>query len=65
MTFPERDVHKMIAEFRVTYERVHARIQVREFASSHGLKQMRHLRMLEEQKAWKGEDGLDRNQDYS
>ena len=35
-------------------------IRVRDFAATHTLEQIRRVRMLEKQAAWKREDGFDR-----
>ena len=55
MTFPERDAQKVKEELVASW-RAGERIRVRELASSHRLEQ--HLRILEEQEAWKREDGF-------
>ena len=60
MPIKERDVRKIIAKVKETSWRLRGCIQVRELATTHRLEQMRRLRMLEEQKAWKREAGLDR-----
>ena len=52
----------MIVVLRVTCERVGELIRDRELASSHQLEQMRHVRMLEKQAAWKRERGFDRTE---
>ena len=55
----ESDVRKIIAEVQATSCRLRQRIRVRELAATHRLGQVRRLRMLEEQKAWKREAGFD------
>ena len=60
MSIYESDVRKIMAEVQATSWRLRECIRVRELATTHGLGQMRRLRMLEEQKAWKREDGFDR-----
>ena len=59
MTVDERDITNMIAEVEATSWRLCKTIRVRELAATHRLGQMRYLRMLEEQKAWKREAGFD------
>ena len=59
MSIQERDVRKMIAEVEATSWRLRECFRVRELAATHPLGQMRRLRMLEEQKAWKREAGFD------
>ena len=59
MTVDERDITKMIAEVEATSWRLRETIRVRELAATHPLGQMLHLRMLEEQRAWKREAGSD------
>ena len=62
MTVDECDVRNIIAE--VLIEAINWRlrecIRVKELAATHRLEQMRRLRILEEQKAWKQEIGFDR-----
>ena len=63
MIFQNRkhDVRQMIEEVKATSWRLRECIQVRELCATHRLvRQMRRLRMLEEQKAWKREVGFDR-----
>ena len=60
MAFPERDVRLMIAKLAATIWRIHELIRHRELALSHKLKQMRRVRMLEMQAAWKRDGGFDR-----
>ena len=60
MTADERDIANMIAEVEATSWRLRETIRVRELAATHRLGQMRHLLMIEEQKAWKREVGSDR-----
>ena len=60
MPIKERDVRKIIAEARATSWRLCECIWVRELSATHSLGQMRRLRMLEEQKAWKREAIFDR-----
>ena len=50
---------KIIAGVESTSWRLRESIRVRELAAMHRLGQMRRLRMLEEQKAWKQEAGFD------
>ena len=59
LPFKELDVRKMIAEVETTSWLLRECIRVRELAATHRLEQMRRLRMLEEQKAWKRESGFD------
>ena len=61
MTLDECDVRKIIAQVLVegTSWRPRETIQVRELAATYRLGQMRRLRMLEEQNAWKREAGFD------
>ena len=59
MTVDERDIANMIAEVNTTSWRLRETIQVRELAATHRLGQMHRLLMLEEQQAWKREDGVD------
>ena len=56
----ECDVRLMLAVLRVTRECVRELIRDRELASSHQQEQMRHVRMLEKQAAWKREGSFDR-----
>ena len=60
MTFPERDVRLMMEDLAATHWRGHELIRVRELAPSHKIEQMRRVRMLEKQAAWKREGGLNR-----
>ena len=60
MFYPERDVRVVTAALRATRERVCELIRDKELASSHQLEQMRHVRMLEKQAAWKREGSFDR-----
>ena len=60
MSIDESDVRKIIAEVKAKRWRLRECISVRELAATHKLGQMRHLRMLEEQKAWKRETSFDR-----
>ena len=62
MPTEESDVRNIIAEILIEVTSWHLRksIRVRELAATHRLGQMRRLRMLEEQKAWKREAGFDR-----
>ena len=60
MTFSERDVRFIIAELEAACWRVRTLIRAWELASSHGLEQMRRVRMLEMQEAWKRKGGFDR-----
>ena len=62
MTVDECDVRNIIAEMltEATSRRLRECIRVRELATAHRLGQMRRLRILEEQKAWKREVGFDR-----
>ena len=53
------DVRKIIAEVQTTNWRLRQCIWVRELTATHQLGQMRRLRMLEEQKAWKREAGFE------
>ena len=50
----------MIAEVEATSWRLCECIRVKELAATHRLEQIRRLRMLEKQKAWKRETGFDR-----
>ena len=59
MSIDESDVRKIVAEVQATSWRLRQCIRVRELAATHRLGQMRRLRMLEEQKAWKREAGFD------
>ena len=52
-------MRKIVAEVEATSWRLRESIRVRELAATHQLVQMRHLQMLEEQKAWKREAGFD------
>jgi hypothetical protein len=49
----------MIAVLATTRERVREFVRDRELASSHKLEQMRRVRVLEKQAAWKREGGFD------
>ena len=60
MPIQERDVRKIIAEVEPIRWRLRECIRVRELVATHRLGQMRRLRMLEEQKAWKRDAGFDR-----
>ena len=60
MTVDEGDARKIIADVEATSWRLCETIRVRELAATHRLGQMRRLRMLEEQKAWKREADFDR-----
>ena len=59
MSVDEHDIKKTIAEVEATRWRLRETIRARELAATHRLGQMRHLQMLEEQKAWKREAGFD------
>ena len=60
MSIQESDVRKIIAEVQATSWRLRETIRVMELAATHRLGQiMRHLRMLEGQKAWKREAFFD------
>ena len=59
MSIQESDVKKNIAEVEATSWCLREMVRVRELAATHRLIQMRHLRMLEEQKVWKREAGFD------
>ena len=59
MTVDKSGVRKIIAEIEATSWRLRETIRVRELTATHRLGQMRRLRMLEEQKAWKREAGFD------
>ena len=61
MTVDESDITKIIAEVEATSRRLRKTIRDRDLAATHRLRQMRHLRMLEEQKVWKRETGFDYN----
>ena len=50
----------MVSKLAITRGRVRKLIRVRELAASHKLEQMRRVRMLEKQVAWKREGGFDR-----
>ena len=50
---------KIVAEVQATSWRLRECIRARELAATHRLGQMRRLRMLEEQTAWKREAGFD------
>ena len=50
----------MIEEFTAIRWRVRELTRVRDLASSHKLEQMRRVRVLEKQAAWKREGGFDR-----
>ena len=52
----------MIEELRVTRERVREPIRDRELTSLHKLEQMRRVRMLEKQAAWKRKGGFEKNE---
>ena len=58
MSIEESDVRKVL--LKATSWRLRECVRVRELAAPHRLGQMRRLRMLEEQKAWKREAGFDR-----
>ena len=62
MTVDECDVRSIIAEMLIeaTSRRLCECIRVRELAATHRLEQMRRLRKLEKQKAWKRDVGFDR-----
>ena len=60
MPFMERGVRKMIAEVEATSWRLRECIRVKDLAAPHRPERMRHLRMLEEKKAWKREADFDR-----
>ena len=60
MTLPERDVHLMLEEPAALGGRVLKLIRVKELVAPHKPEQMRRVRMLEKQVAWKREDGVDR-----
>ena len=56
----ERNFAKMIPkEVEATSWRLRENVRFRELAATHRIGQMRHLPMLEEQKAWKREAGFD------
>ena len=59
MSVDESDVRKIVAEVEATSWRPHETIRVRQLAATHRSEQMRRLRMLEEQEAWKREAGFD------
>ena len=59
MFIDENDIRKIIAEVQATSWRLRECIRVRELTATHRLGQMRRLRMLEDQKAWKREAGFD------
>ena len=59
MSIQESDVRKIIVEVQATSWRLRECIRVREVAATHRLGQVRRLRMLEEQKVWKREAGID------
>ena len=59
MSVDERDIRNIIADIEVTSWRLRETIRVRELAATHRLGQMRRLRILEEQKAWKQEASFD------
>ena len=59
MTVGESDIIKIVAEVEATSWHLRETIRVRELVATHRLGQMRHLRMLEEQKAWKRKAGFD------
>ena len=59
MSIDESDVRKIIAEVQATNWLLRESIRVRELAATYRLRQMRCLRMLEEQKVWKREAGSD------
>ena len=50
----------MLVELAIICGRVRKFIRVREFAATHTLEQMRRVRMLEKQSAWKREGSFDR-----
>ena len=52
----------MLADLAAVRERVHKRIRVRELAAFCKLEQMRRVRMLEKQAAWKREGDFNRNE---
>ena len=60
MSIKERNVRKIIAEIEAISWRLRECIRVRELAVAHRPGQMRRLRMLGEQKAWKREAVFDR-----
>ena len=62
MTVDERDITNVIGEVEATSWRLRETIRVRELAATYRLGQMRRLRMLEEQKAWKREVGFGRTE---
>ena len=59
MSIQESDVRKIVAEVEATSWRLREWIRIRELAATHRLGQIRCLRMIEEQKAWKREAGFD------
>ena len=59
MSIQKSDVRKIIVEVQATSWRLRECIRVREVAATHRLGQVRRLRMLEEQKVWKREAGID------
>ena len=60
MSTEECDVRQMIAELQATSWRLRECIRVRKLTATHRLGRMRRLRMLEEQKAWEREAGINR-----
>ena len=62
MTFTKRDVHAVLADLAAVCERAHKLIRVRKLFTSHKLKQMCRIRMLEEQITWKRENSFDRKE---
>ena len=59
MFVDKSDTRKIITDVEATSWRLCETIQARELTAMHRLGEMRHLQMLEEQKAWKREAGFD------